>query len=1254
MAFNLNGSVIEQTGTDANLSALAGVGGTVATTYGNITQYAVPASRTFDIQGTLTIDPYRETLLITDAVSSDGATSTLLVSSSGTLNIGTVAVNGVFPEAIPAIVFGGEPGSWYSGAFALNNLTGSSFVVQAGGNFNWSGGAILGSYTCSWQGNTNITNNATMVVLDDGQPAGEEWLTRFFEGNISIGALNFVGGSISLGSGSEGSRYSIGRLNSGIAFLPQYVGGGNTSRRDPITIFDANTAGNTIDYGIFQQCVLNVENPLQGSAVSIRGQQAGNSSNNRGHCIVYRTLATNITNLAGDGVLGYFRLEDYNNNERKNLSVAGANINDTGQFIYDFPVNGTLGNNNITHSATSSHQFTPDNAIISCIVSTAGTPPPGTSNVGPYIKDLRGYTTLNADGLTAATSTEGNQNIRGYLWSYAEQPQVIDIDLDDNTVGDITVQRIITPDAAITRGRAATVADWNTGDVVFTTTGNITTGADMSTDDLYDFVKYRKVEDINLRSIPTLDTMPLELFNTLAVNAGTRTITLGGKLTGTANKRTVQAATFVMGGQDIENIVFNGSSTGNIGAVTGGSSFTTSNTSLQTVGSVHSSTIDSVGAITVTNDVTTSTVDSEGNVIVNGDVTAVDADAFGSTLISGGSTIVSGSIDSVSTITSEQAILVQTNAANSTITSNTSTVGITGNSSGCNIDGTTLSIGGTSTNDDIDATAAATVTGNVDGSDIKAVGLVTLGANITNLAKVDTDGNITVAGNANDVTLDGATIVTTGTSTEVTYISSGNTVLTGASTGGTITASGTTSVGVITEGEVSSVGSYTGTGAHTDTDVTVTGANNDITLNNQTVTNGTFISPDNISLSNGTSNGATFLALDNIQLAGSTSRHTDSTFRGDAVNNVVATTFVSGNTFGPATDGSNININLNIGSDTNTNLNTLLGTGWTFTSNGVATIRNTGSGTVTISVSEDDLTALGITLAAGSSTAEADGIVYNRPAAAAEPRTFGITAPKAGNLRYKVMGADGIGTLVDGNTAGAVIDTDNNDSSTYAIWWKPDSDVGEIYDYTYQEWSPMTQASTTIGDFQPDPASAITGNATELNFVATFSSAYDATSGEARFIITSADTAYMNAGLNQTLAWKMMNEDEYLQAVVNGNQTAVAADRLINFGSGTVGPTTGFVNDLIRVSSTTGQKSINGWSGFLTDVAGTDPDTFDTIISTSTNILFGSDAQISALAGGDAITALGDELKANQSNLKESIESNPYVAASALPFNTAD
>ena len=72
-----------------------------------------------------------------------------------------------------------------------------------------------------------------------------------------------------------------------------------------------------------------------------------------------------------------------------------------------------------------------------------------------------------------------------------------------------------------------------------------------------------------------------------------------------------------IGGRNIDGIVYNGTTSGNFGAITNGSNITTTNTDNQTVVSINGSTIDSVGQMTISGATVNSTVNSDGNVLFN-------------------------------------------------------------------------------------------------------------------------------------------------------------------------------------------------------------------------------------------------------------------------------------------------------------------------------------------------------------------------------------------------------------------------------------------------------------------------------------------------------------------------------------------------------------------------------------------------------------------------------------------------------------
>ena len=88
------------------------------------------------------------------------------------------------------------------------------------------------------------------------------------------------------------------------------------------------------------------------------------------------------------------------------------------------------------------------------------------------------------------------------------------------------------------------------------------------------------------------------------------------------NQDPTRIQTIEIGGRAIDGVTFNGATTGSFGAITNGADITTSNANVQTVASITGSSLDSVGALAVTNNATTSTVESDSNIVVGGNVTS--------------------------------------------------------------------------------------------------------------------------------------------------------------------------------------------------------------------------------------------------------------------------------------------------------------------------------------------------------------------------------------------------------------------------------------------------------------------------------------------------------------------------------------------------------------------------------------------------------------------------------------------------------
>ena len=293
------------------------------------------------------------------------------------------------------------------------------------------------------------------------------------------------------------------------------------------------------------------------------------------------------------------------------------------------------------------------------------------------------------------------------------------------------------------------------------------------------------------------------------------------------------------------------------------------------------------------------------------------------------------------------------------------------------------------------------------------------------------------------------------------------------------------------------------------------------------------------------------------------------------------------------------------------------------------------------------------------------------PLAPAEPRTFTI-APPIANLTnstlQNVIAAGGSfvyetgGTVTSHHISNATtldditITTNNEADDDYNIWYKPlsyvDGNDSIIYDYNHTTWNPTTDASGSIGIFQPDPNGAVTGTATfdsTTTGVVTFNTPVRTGTALSVTLTSGSD----DSGAVQSLGWAIANSSQYMEYVAANTYTN-ASTRPLQFDKSGTGATTTFATN-ITLRSTTGQRFLNGASGFVTQQAGTAPNTFPEVRGSATNVIFGSDAQISALAGGDAITELGNELKANQGKLSTDVRlSSQFRVASGTIPNTAD
>ena len=169
MSFAFSNNTLTQTGTDTDLSGLAGLTGVTTTTVGSIITYSIASNVTMNINGDCLIDP-RVNELETNRVSAPALT----VASTGTLTLGVEVVYGY--------------GSQYTSGRALNIVGGSN--VPWGGIFNING--TVNWYGCEVEAASgiNVFSGGTLKIRDG------VFISRLGNHTIQQGnAFIFMGGS---------------------------------------------------------------------------------------------------------------------------------------------------------------------------------------------------------------------------------------------------------------------------------------------------------------------------------------------------------------------------------------------------------------------------------------------------------------------------------------------------------------------------------------------------------------------------------------------------------------------------------------------------------------------------------------------------------------------------------------------------------------------------------------------------------------------------------------------------------------------------------------------------------------------------------------------------------------------------------------------------------------------------------------------------------------------------------------------------
>ena len=316
--FTLGGSTITQTGTNGDLSGLeniAGVTSIIEDTGGisYITYYI--GDLQLDVQGTLSIDPEREHLIIGDGAPNNS----LLISSGGTLNLGRI----VSENASTRPSFG-------RGITILKDNTGccSNGAFRVEGTFNMNGGELFAGAVINWQAGSTINIESGRIL---STLANER--IRDYCSNLTINGLTL-----------SGIAFDMFRAPISIEGLEYYDSANQTSRIQLVSTGSGGTDDEvefknyparkgTSDFDAWKNADLKITNSELGTDLSTVA--GGGSNQNIGR--VYQEVKLTISDSSGSAIEGsHYIIRDYDNGNRTSKTVrSGTTYDFTDDQLYD-------------------------------------------------------------------------------------------------------------------------------------------------------------------------------------------------------------------------------------------------------------------------------------------------------------------------------------------------------------------------------------------------------------------------------------------------------------------------------------------------------------------------------------------------------------------------------------------------------------------------------------------------------------------------------------------------------------------------------------------------------------------------------------------------------------------------------------------------------------------------------------------------------------------------------------------------------
>ena len=465
MAFVLSGTVITQSGTDADLSGIAGISGVESYDHGVADfDYTIYDASDFElvITGTLNHDQFEEQLIVDQ----------LTINSGGTYNIGitrdepATAVD-AYEAFVPILALHIK----FRGAHPQNN---PSFDIQSGGTLNWIGCMIFmhagfhGYYdSASSQATINITD-AYLYIEGLATINDLPYKLRFDGTDVNINKLKQYGGAfanqrvLDVFSGYEPTHFE------GIQVPSQ-------ASRTELFVFENYAGGGR---GNIQDCRwtetrMRFKNSATGSDLILKSHGINQGGAN-GMADVSKEIQLTITDSDAAAIVGArYYIIDYDNGNRANYTQNANNI------IYDQDLEYT----DITDAAGE----TPTVEVLTLAVVDNG------ANFDGTTKDYRSKNN-NTDDLFDI-----------FIWSYAHLSATFSQELKGIDV--LNIPWTLFPDNNITESNSATVAAY-TGIAIDHTEAaqTITITESHTLDEIYDFVKYNKTLAANIK-FPTPGTL---------------------------------------------------------------------------------------------------------------------------------------------------------------------------------------------------------------------------------------------------------------------------------------------------------------------------------------------------------------------------------------------------------------------------------------------------------------------------------------------------------------------------------------------------------------------------------------------------------------------------------------------------------------------------------------------------------------------------------------------------------------------------